>query len=255
MLGTASVARRAAAGSMGGYVAQVTRARDKARRPRSRLLSVGSALSPHNSRPSNKHRIEPLRILALTDCDRIREDVAAAHAFDHADAAARVARQAGVVFGWKFLVRTRSPSAKRAGALAGRPNGARTSAFIDIRRDELARQRLARAERMAGHDLVGVDQAACEQELFQPIGPFLVVRHAEIAKRWQLLDRCPRHVDVPHPGVAHGAVHGESAPLPVGMEHRLVRLRRRPGRTLHAAHVVDAVHALRSWMLFFWRPS
>src|SRR5262249_39980744 len=42
------------------------------------------------------HGIEPLRVLACADRDGVGEDVEAAHAFDHARAAARVARQPGV---------------------------------------------------------------------------------------------------------------------------------------------------------------
>jgi len=51
--------------------------------------------------------VEPLRIVALVDCDRVRERVAAVHELDDAETAAG---------------RTRSPSLKRAGACGCRKN-------------------------------------------------------------------------------------------------------------------------------------
>jgi hypothetical protein len=47
--------------------------------------------------PIDKHDgVEPLRIVALVDCDRVRERVAAADERDDAETAAGIARQPGV---------------------------------------------------------------------------------------------------------------------------------------------------------------
>ena len=56
-------------------------------------FSVGSASAPHNSRAVEHDRVEPLRIVALADARRVGKHVAAVDALDHADLAARVARQ------------------------------------------------------------------------------------------------------------------------------------------------------------------
>jgi len=73
-------------------------------------------------------------------------------------------------------------------ALAGRKTRGRTGGtserraherFFNIRRGELVRQRLARAQRVARRDLVGVNKLARKKELLQPVGPFLVVGHGE----------------------------------------------------------------------------
>jgi hypothetical protein len=64
-----------------------------------------------------------------------------------------------------FLVRTRSPALKRAGAVAGRPNDPRVRAFGTSAAVSL-RGRVA--QRMAGGDLVGADEAALDRNLFEP---------------------------------------------------------------------------------------
>src|SRR5262249_49786813 len=86
-------------------------------------------------------------------------------------------------------------------------------------------------------------QAIFEQQLLEPQRPLLVVSHGEIVVRRHLLDRGARPVDVPHLGVAHGAVERERPPFPLAVERRLVRFRLHRTETLRAAHVVDAVHA------------
>ena len=57
---------------------------------------MGSALSPHNSRPSNSTVYSHCGVLALADCDGVWEDVTAAQRLDHTDAPAGITRQAGM---------------------------------------------------------------------------------------------------------------------------------------------------------------
>ena len=51
------------------------------------------------------------------------------------------------------------------------------------------------------------------------------------------------HVDVPHAGGVHRERQRDRAALPLGVEHRLVRLRRDRPEALRAAEIVRAVHA------------
>src|ERR1700736_138492 len=51
-----------------------------------------------------------------------------------------------------------------------------------------------------------------------------------------------RRIDVEGAGGAHRAYHRQHAALPFGMKHRLVRLGLDLAETIHAAHVVDAIH-------------
>src|SRR5689334_9906632 len=89
MLGSAAVARRAASGSISGGLKIGLPCFD-----RDLECRIG-ALAPQFA-AVEQHGIKPLRILALADRYAVGEDVATAHAFDHPDMAARVARQAGV---------------------------------------------------------------------------------------------------------------------------------------------------------------
>src|SRR5258707_13648811 len=75
---------------------------------------------------------------------------------------------------------------------------------------------------MAGGALVGIDEPAIEQEALHPQRPLLVIGARQINVRRQVLDRRPRHVDVPGPGVAQGTVEREHARLPVAVKDRLV---------------------------------
>src|SRR5262245_34341624 len=93
ILGTASIARRAA-------VRAIMSRRLKGRYPRlDRHLQSRIGASAPQFAAVEQHGIEPLRILALADRDAVREDVMPAHAFDHADAPSRVARQPGMRLG------------------------------------------------------------------------------------------------------------------------------------------------------------
>ena len=78
------------------------------------------------------------------------------HPLDDAALAARVARQPGVAGRVHDLrVTTRSPTAKRAGVSAGRSHGLPlASAAGTVLGLEHPRDRLRRAERMAGRELV-----------------------------------------------------------------------------------------------------
>ena len=60
-------------------------------------------------------------------------------------------------------------------------------------------------------------------------------------------------VDGPLAGVAHGAVDREHAAFPLLVKRRLVRLRLDFAEAVHAAHVMNAVHAGTSFG-FFGRP-
>src|SRR4051812_48923055 len=60
--------------------------------------------------------------------------------------------------------------------------------------------------------------------------------------RRQGLPIVARHIDVECAGGAHCAYHRQHARFPFGMKHRLVRLGLNFTKTVHAAHVVNAVH-------------
>ncbi len=103
---------------------------------------------------------------------------------------------------------------------------------------------------MAGGDLVVADQRALLQHGLKPCEPELVIAHREIFGRIAVLARKARHVDVPFPRRRHRQREREGALFPLGMEHRLVRLRLDLAEAVHAAHVLRAVH----FMLAFGKP-
>src|SRR6185295_18602804 len=117
---------------------------------------------------------------------------------------------------------------------------------LDLVEGERALERRPRPQRMTGRHLVGPDQAAVDQHGFEPHRPFLVIGGGEIEHRRKLFDGETGLVDGPQARIAHGAVERERAALPGRMEHRLVRLRLDLAESIHAAHVVHAVHQLIS---------
>ena len=72
-----------------------------------------------------------------------------------------------------FLVRTRSPTLKPGGTLVGRPYLFAVERRLDIVGGQLALERLARPQRMAGRQLVGADQAALDQHVSSRSAHFL----------------------------------------------------------------------------------
>src|SRR5579862_3827465 len=200
-----------------------------------------------------QHGVEPLRIVAFAEGRGVGKDVAAADRLDDPDFFARIARQPGVGLRMDVL-----GAHAVAGLEAGRGFGraAERTARQCVRHlggGELAFERLARAQRMAGFDLIGVGQAELDHEVFQPHRPFAVIGAGQINVRRQLLDAEAGLVDGPDAGVAHGAVEREGAALPRRVKYRLVRLRLDFAKAVHAAHVVDAVHYETS-LAFFGRP-
>ena len=95
---------------------------------------------------------------------------------------------------------------------------------------------------MAGDDLVIRHQAALLQHGFQRGEPDLVTAHRQIFASRPVLAREARHVEVPPARYGHGEREREGAAFPVGVEHRLVRLRLDPPEAVHAADVLRAVH-------------
>ncbi len=96
---------------------------------------------------------------------------------------------------------------------------------------------------MAGLHLVGIGKAALDHQIFQPQRPFLVIGAGQIDVRRQFFDAGARLVDGPDAGVAHGAVEREAAAFPLRMEDGLVLLGLDFAEAVHAAHIVDAIHA------------
>ena len=121
-----------------------------------------------------------MRVLALAGRDRVRKHVAAPDMFDGAAMSAGVARQAGM--GRRIDVPRPHPiaglEARRRARLA--PLRSAGQGRRHVRGVELARQRLARPQRMAGRHLVGTDQSALDQELLEPQQPLRVVGAREI---------------------------------------------------------------------------
>src|SRR5665811_2413959 len=95
---------------------------------------------------------------------------------------------------------------------------------------------------VADDDLVVVDQGALLEQRLQSGEPYLVVAHRQIFSRWAVLAYEARHVDIPAARGARGQREREGALLPVGVEHRLVLLRRDRPKAVQAAHVLRAVH-------------
>src|SRR5690348_7410083 len=186
--------------------------------------------------------VKPLRVLALAEHDRIRIDVTAADRLDHADAVARIARQA--------RMRSRV-DVLRAYLVAGF-EASRRSLFavvrpalhriVDLGGNELALDRLRGMERMPGLQFVLAHQAEGEETRFKAAMPFLVIGDAEIDMRRQLLDRSATDIDVPIAEEAGDALHGEDAAFPIGVKDGLVLLGRHRAKAMHPAHVMDAIH-------------
>src|SRR5262249_46396786 len=200
-----------------------------------RILAPQFASVEHN-------RIEPLRIFALVYGDRVGEDVAAAHGFDHADAVARVARQARMrrrmnVLGAHSITRLEPRRRlRRPRVRAARDN------IGHVARGQFAFERFARAQRVAGREFVRPDKAEFGKELFHAQFPLSVIGTGEIDSRRQALAGKPGLVDDPHAGVAHRAIERVKASFPIIVKDGLVLLRLDFAEAVHAAHVVDTIH-------------
>src|SRR3984957_4952025 len=200
-----------------------------------------------------QHGVEPLRIVAPAERGGVGKDMAAADRLDDTDFFARVAWEAGVGLGVNVF-----GAHAVAGLEAGRGFGraaerAARQRVGHVGGGELALERLARAQSMAGFDLIGAGQAELDDEVFQPHRPFPVIGAGQINVRRQALDAEAGLVDGPDAGVAHGAVERERAAFPRRVKYRLVRLGLDFAKAVHAAHVVDAVHYETSFG-FFGRP-
>src|SRR4051812_36535063 len=95
---------------------------------------------------------------------------------------------------------------------------------------------------MTGLDLVCTHKAGCDQHVLQAQEPFLVIGAAEIDRRWQHLAIEAGGIDVERALRAHSAYHGKHTAFPLLVEYRLVGLGLDLAETVHAAHVVYAVH-------------
>src|ERR1700730_9477481 len=114
--------------------------------------------------------------------------------------------------------------------------------FRRVRRRECALHRFGRMERMTGRELVIADEAELQAQIRKAELPLLVIAAVEIDVRRQRFAGVPADIDVPQAEIAHGAVHGEDTAFPRRVEHRLIRLGLDLAETVHAAHVMDAVH-------------
>src|SRR5215207_10028632 len=199
-------------------------------------------------RPGEAHGIEPLRVLALPGRSRIREDMGAMDTFDETALAAGVARQprvAGRVHdAGHDAVADRETRRLLGGTLGRAALGERRRRVLRL---EHARDRLRGAESLAGLELVVGDEPLAQHELFQALGPDLIIARGQVVRRVEALARGAARVDPPRTGRAHGERDAESAALPVGVEPGLVRLVADPPEPHHPAEVLRAVHARTTW--------
>lgn len=116
-----------------------------------------------------------MRVVALAESGTVRKDVTAAYCLDHASFAAGVTRQTCVrhrvdVFGaHAFPGRELCRCLRRTGV------GSARQGVGHVCCGEFAFERLARTQGMALLDLVGIGEAARDDEVLQAYRPFLVV--------------------------------------------------------------------------------
>ena len=97
---------------------------------------------------------------------------------------------------------------------------------------------------MADDDLIVADEVALLQHGLQRGEPDLVIAHRQIFRRVRF-SRAKRDMSMFHwPGMRHRQRQCEGASFPIGVEHRLVRLRHDRAEAVHAAHVLRAVHVI-----------
>src|SRR4029077_19078559 len=202
----------------------------------------GGSLRPPQLARCKAHRIQVLRFLPETRDEAVVEDIHAAVAHDGALFTARIAWQARVAHGVEVA---------RAHALAlvelrrHRHLACRGAARGDPRRDLLSAQHVATLGIAPlgdpGFQLGAGHHAALDQQFRQARQPALVVTHPQIVSGWNELPLIAPGATWPITIDRH--IHGEYAPLPCGVEHRLILLGPHRPHVLHASHVVDAVHA------------
>ena len=150
-------------------------------------------------------------------------------------------------------MRTRSPTLKRAGAGACRPNEPRvrawgTSATPSLRLTAFPGRNACPAA------ISSAPASPRSMTMFSSAQrPFSVIGARKIDLRRQLLDAGAPFVDGPGADHAHGAVEREAAAFPRVVKDRLVLFRLDFAEAVHAAHVVNAVHYAAS-AGFFGRP-
>jgi len=98
-----------------------------------------------------------------------------------------------------FFARTHSPCLNWAGAVGSRATGMTARQhLVHVVCSENAFDRLGGMDRPAGGDLVGGDEAALGQQLFEPGEPELVIALGKIIGRRTILDRKAPHIYVPY---------------------------------------------------------
>src|SRR5215469_1621138 len=95
---------------------------------------------------------------------------------------------------------------------------------------------------MAGGELICSGKAELGELLFQAQFPFLVIGAGEINGWRYLLAGKTSVVHAPDARIEHRPTERERAGLPLFVKHGLVLLRLDFAETVHAAHVVDAIH-------------
>ena len=126
-------------------------------------------------------------------------------------------------------------------ALGERTHHAGLQIGIGVRRRRVA------PRGQVGHatlQLLARDHAFLDQQPHVAIEPALVVARGQVVARRHPLDRVTALVDVEDPLDAAGAREAEHPALPARVEDGLVRLGLDGPESVHAAHVVDAVHTL-----------
>src|SRR6185437_1935413 len=185
----------------------------------------------------------PLRILAGFVGRRIRKHLDTMVALDDADMAAHVARQPCMRGRMDVPGAHTIAGLELRGRLRIAPELAAHHDALDVGSGELAAlQRLGRRRCVPFGDLILSDKALGDQHVLEPEQPLLVVGARQIDMRGQGLAVEARSIDVEGAGRAHGPHHRQHAAFPPRMEHRLVRLDLDLAETIHAAHVVHAVH-------------
>src|SRR5262249_52336917 len=86
-------------------------------------------------------------------------------------------------------------------------------------------------------------QAARDEELLESREPNLVVARGKILDGMKRLVSVTRGIDAPFAKRASGQPQGENAPLPVGVENRILRVAEDGPEAHHATEVLTAVHA------------
>src|SRR5579863_2024264 len=120
------------------------------------------------------------------------------------------------------------------------------------------RRRLLRSRRrLTGFNLHARHHAPLYQQFDVSRQPFLVIAHPQVIGWWKQFDRMAAGVDVPLVPGAQRARDRVNPAFPRLVKHRFVLLmpdrvvvdRVMPDRThaVHAAHVVDSVHAAPAW--------